>query len=50
MPEFTDRDLIFSTKDSTNNVIASSKVGKAGFGSWLGDGDVGGVWVVSAGV
>ena len=48
MLEFTDRDLIFSTEDSTNKVIASSKVGKVGSSSWLGDGDVGGVWVVSA--
>ena len=50
MPKFTDRDLIFSTEDSDNKVIASSKVGKEGSGSGLRDGDDGGVWVVSAGV
>ena len=50
MPELTDRDLIFSTEDSANKVIASSKVGKAGSGSGLGDGDDGEVWVMSAGV
>lgn len=50
MLEFTDRDLIFSTEDSVNKVIASSKVRKASSDSWLGDGDVGSVWVVSTGV
>lgn len=48
MPEFTDTDLTFSNEDSTNKVIASSKVGKADSGPGLGDGDDGGVWVVSA--
>ncbi|XP_050896956.1 uncharacterized protein LOC127103763 [Lathyrus oleraceus] len=48
--EFTDRDLIFSTEDSANKEIASSKVGEVGYGSRLGDGDVGGVWIVSMGV
>lgn len=42
--------MIFSTEDSTNKEIASSRVGKVGSGSVLGDRDVGGVWVVSAGV
>lgn len=50
MPELTDKDLIFSNIDSANKVIASSKVRKAGSGSGLGDGDDGGVWLVSAGV
>ena len=46
--EFSEKDLIFSTEDSANKVIASSRVGKVGSGSGAGDGDVGGVWVVSA--
>ena len=50
MLELTDRDLIFSTEDSANKAIASSKVGKEGSGLELGDGDDGGVWLVSAGV
>lgn len=39
--------MIFSTEDSTNKEISSSRVGKVGSGSELGDGDSSGVWVVS---
>ena len=41
--------MIFSTEDSTNKVIASSRARKVGSGSGVGDGDASGVWVGSAG-
>ena len=49
MPELTDKDLIFYTKDSTNKVIASSNTGKVVFGSELEDGEDDGVGLVSTG-
>lgn len=49
MPELTDRDLIFSTEDSANKVIASSNMGKEVSGSELEAGEGGGVGLVSVG-
>lgn len=49
MPKLIDRDLIFSIKDSTKIVIASSNMGKAVSCSELEVGEDGGVWLVSSG-
>ena len=49
IPEFSDNDLIFSTEDSSNKVIASSRVGKVGSDSEMGDVGADGEGVVSMG-
>lgn len=46
IPEFSDNDLIFSTKDLANKVISPSRVGKVGSGSKMGDVGAGGEGVV----